>query len=107
MTLIPELMDCHVHIDFTFTVTIFISLHKYLFKGPDITEYTIGDPRKNHLNEIKNCISQCYMCTYEAAWRIFDFEIPQKFSSLTCLSVQLPGRNVYQLSRQVRTASSS
>ena len=36
--LINEL-DCHIHVDIVFTIQIFMYLYKYLFKGPDHTQF--------------------------------------------------------------------
>jgi len=68
-------MDCHVNVDITLTVSIFIYLYKCLYKGPDHTQYMIVDPSKDHINEIKNVINARYDLASTAAWKIFVFGI--------------------------------
>lgn len=102
-----ELMDRHVNVDVTFTVSIIMYLYKYLFNGPDTTQDTIDDPGKDDVDEIKDFINACYVSASEAAWRIFNFEIMRKFPTISSLPVHLPGQNFHQMPQRNGTASTA
>jgi len=93
---LTDLMDCHVDIGVTLTVSIFMYVWKYLFQCPDSTQYTIIDPRKDHLDEIQDFINAHYVSASEAAWRIFGFDITRKFPTVSSLRVDLPGQKFFQ-----------
>jgi len=105
MPFLTELMDCHVNVDVTFTVNIFLSLYKYLFKGPENTRYTIANPNQQHTEEIKDFVDARYVSASEATWKIFAFEISRKFPAVACLTVHLPGENFHQMPGKNGTAS--
>jgi hypothetical protein len=97
--LIDEL-DCHIFVDVVFTVSIFMYLYKYLFKGPDHAYFQIrnGADSEQRINEIDDYVCGRYICATEAAWRIFGFDITTKQPSVTCLPIHLPGQNIAQYS---------
>jgi hypothetical protein len=107
MPFLTELMDCHVNVDVTFTVNIFMYLYKYLFKGPDNARYTITNPNQQHTDEIKDFVNARYVSASEATWRIVCFEISMKFLAVTSLTVHLPGENFHQMPRKNSTASTA
>ena len=41
MPALTKLMECHINIDVCFTVNIFMYLYKYLFKGPDHSNFAL------------------------------------------------------------------
>jgi len=73
MPFLTELKDCHVNVDMTFTVNIFMYLYKYLFKGPDSTRYMITNPKQQHTDEIKDYFNAICVRASEATWSIFGF----------------------------------
>jgi hypothetical protein len=107
MPFLTELMDCHVNVDVTFTVNIFMYLYKYLFKGPHNARYTITNPNQQHTDEIKDFVNARCVSASEATWRIFGFEISRKFLAVTSLTVRLPGENLQQMPRKNSTASTA
>jgi len=107
MPFLTELMDCHVNVDMTFTVNIFMYLYKYLFKEPDNTSYMITDPNQQHTDQIKDFVNAHYVRASEAPWRIFGFEISRKHPAVAFLTVYLPGENFHQMPRKNGTASTT
>jgi len=101
--------SCHVNVVATFTVSIFIFLYWSLVNGPERTQYTTIDPWKNPVNKSKvhEFINMCYICTPDAAWRIFSFDIMREFPNITSLPILLPGPTLYQLPQCNRTASTA
>ena len=47
MPALTKLMECHINVDVCFTVNIFMYLYKYLFKGPDHSNFALtwGQPQ--------------------------------------------------------------
>ena len=68
-------------------------LYKYLFKGPDHTQFHLLWNKETGVNEITDYINGRYLSAPEAAWRILNFEIVHKQPSVSCLPVHLPGQN--------------
>ena len=96
---IPQLideLDCHIHVNIVFTVRVFMYLYKYLFKGPDHTQFRLLRNEETGVNEITDYINRRYLSTPEAAWRILNFEIVHKQPSVSCLPVHLPSQNTPQ-----------
>lgn len=99
---IPELideLDCHIHVDVVFTVSVFMYLYKYLFKGPDHTLFRINRGESDQVDEIQDYVNGRYLSAPEASWRILGFDITSKEPSVTCLPVHLPGGNRPQFAR--------
>jgi hypothetical protein len=104
---IPELideLDCHIFVDITSTVTVFMYLYKYMFKGPDHSYFHVSNPSEqinmtthdHPINEIKDYIDGRYLSAPEAAWRILGFHLTNKVPSVRSLSIHLPGENLPQ-----------
>lgn len=96
---IPELideLDCHIHVDVVFTVTVFMYLYKYLFKGPDHAMFRVQNQPSETVDEISDYVNGRYLSAPEAAWRILGFDITSKEPSVICLPVHLPGQNILQ-----------
>lgn len=99
---IPEIiddLDCHIHVDVVFTVSVFMYLYKYLFKGPDHTLFRVRCNDSDHIDEIVDYVNGRYLSAPESAWRILAFDITSKEPSVTCLPVHLPGQNTPQFAQ--------
>jgi hypothetical protein len=94
---IPELideLDCHIYVDVVFTVSVFTYLYKYLYKGPDRTNFHLPEARSETRDETKDYVEARYLSAHEAVWRILGFHITSKNPSVTCLPVHLPDENI-------------
>ena len=107
---IPQLideLDCHIHVDIVFTVRVFMYLYKYLFKGPDHTQFRLLQNEETGVNKITDYINGRYLSAPEAAWRILNFEIVHKQPSVSCLPVHLPSQNTPQFLQGSSNVSST
>lgn len=107
---IPELideLDCHIHVDVVFTVSVFMYLYKYLFKEPDHAPFRISQANSERTDEIEDYINGRYLSAPEATRRILGFDISSKEPSVTCLPVHLPGGNVPQFAQGDQSEGSS
>ncbi|XP_038678376.1 uncharacterized protein LOC119979819 [Tripterygium wilfordii] len=75
-------------------------LFKYINKGPDRTRAllqenadAISPINSEVVDEIKIYIDYRYLCAYESAWRIFEFEIHCKYPVVQNLTIHLPQMN--------------
>ena len=68
MPFVTELMDCHVNVDVTFTVNIFMYLYKYFIKGPDNARYMITNTDQQHTDQIKDFVNARNISASEATW---------------------------------------
>jgi hypothetical protein len=103
---IPSLLaylDCHIHVDVCSTVNVFIYLYKYLFKGPDRTQFTFhesDDPLSQEVpDEFKNYISGRYLSSSEAVYRIFSFKTTSKQPPVRSLTVHLENQHLGQMQK--------
>ncbi len=111
---VPSLIDefdCHIHFEVVFTVSIFMYLYKYMYKGPDFANVHVQEPgeEQNTPDELKDYVRCRYLSAPEAAWRILGFDVTNMEPSVTCLPIHLPGQNFPQFSqgRGLRTSPSS
>lgn len=100
-TALLDIADCHFHFEVAFTAKVFSYLYKYLYKGPDITFFTLADDPESPLhappiNEIQDYQKARYLSAPESAWRILGYDITRKKPSVDCLPVHLPGENTPQ-----------
>jgi hypothetical protein len=96
---IPELideLDCHIYVNVVFTTSVFTYLYKYLYKGPDCTQFQISHTQHDNVDKLKDYIECWYLSAHEAAWRILGFHITSKMPSVACLPVHLSGENIPQ-----------
>ena len=103
---IPELvneLNCHIFVDIVFTVAVFMYLYKYMFKGPDHSQYQFRkldnqtnsyEQASERKNEVKDYVDGRYLSSPEAAWRILNFQITMKNPTVRALTVHLPGQNI-------------
>ncbi|KAL8616753.1 hypothetical protein ACOMHN_017790 [Nucella lapillus] len=68
---------------------------KYVNKGSDQATFSVQG-QDAQLDEISNYQEGHYICTSEAVWRILNFHIHERFSSVMTLDVHLEnGERVY------------
>lgn len=110
---VPEFIDkfdCHIYWDIVFTITVFMYLYKYMYKGPDHTLFHVPNPQPvddHAVDETKDYVDGRYLSAPEAAWRILGFDVTSKEPSVTCLPVHLPGQNIPQFFQGDNRLSSS
>ena len=107
---IPELideLDCHIFVNVVFTVAVFTYLYKYLYKGPDRTQFQLNHTEHDHVDELKDYVEGRYLSAHEAAWRILGFHITSKTPSIACLPLHLPEGNIPRYSGGQSTNQSS
>ena len=107
---IPELideLDCHIFVDVVFTVAVFMYLYKYLYKGPDRTQFQLNHTEHDHVDELKDYVEGRYLSAHEAAWRILGFHITSKTPSVACLPLHLPDTNIPRFTGGQTTNQSS
>ena len=104
---IPSLLlylGCHIHVDVCSSVTAFMYLYKYLFKGPDKTQFrlqTAADGSTTAVvdDEFEDYITGRYLSSSEAVYRIFSFHITSKQPAVRCLPVHLENGQIGQMLR--------
>jgi hypothetical protein len=104
--------DCHFHFEIAFTAKVFSYLYKYLYKGPDVSFFTLADeaddgthaPPRNEVNDYQK---SRYLSAPESAWRILGYEITRKEPAVECLPIHLPGENTPQFRQRDGDRSST
>ena len=74
-------------------------LFKYVNKGPDrvtvaVTQSSANPGNNEAIDEVKNYYDSRYLSTCEALWRIFAFDIHQKWPPVQRLNFHLPGEQL-------------
>jgi hypothetical protein len=88
-TKLLELAECHINVEFSFTVNVIPYLYKYIFKGPDHVQAAIHSQN----DEIQNYVYSRYICASEAAWRIQGYPIhPRRLPAVGTLPVHVEGK---------------
>jgi len=87
--------QAHVNVEYCNKSNAIKYLFKYVNKGPDrsnieITNGSSTSHKSEPVDEIKRYYDCRYLSPSEAAWRIFKFDIHQKFPAVIRLSVHLP-----------------
>ena len=84
------LADCHINVEFAFTVNVIPYLYKYIFKGPDHVQVAV------HTNdEIKDYQYSRYISSSEASYRFLGYHIhPRRDPAVAGLPVHDP-ENAY------------
>ena len=104
-------LDCHINVEISSTVNVFMYLYKYLYKGPDQTAYNLrrinDDQEYTTANEIEDYISARYISAPEAAWRILGYQITDKDPSVQCLPIHLPNANISRYSSRAGAGAPS
>lgn len=107
-----DIADCYFHFKIAFTAKVFTYLYKYLYKGPNITFFTLADKPTSPqhappANEIQNFPKARYLSAPESTWHILGFNITHKEPSVDCLPVHLLGENIPQFHHHAGTHSST
>jgi len=95
-------MNCHIHVDVCSTVTVFMYLYKYLFKGPDQARFRFETAAGGLTsvvvdNEFRDYISGRYFSFSEAVCWIFSFGLILKRPPVRCLPVYLENSQLGQM----------
>jgi hypothetical protein len=104
-----KLLKCHINVDICFTANVVLYLYKYLFKGQDTTRFEIvleADADAPVHREIDDFQMARYLSSSEAAWRILKYNITSTQPSVTAYSLHLPEKQLGQMWRTTRPASS-
>jgi hypothetical protein len=85
-------------------------LYKYLFKGPDRTQFrfhTAADGSTSAVveDEFQDYISGRYLSSSEAVYRIFSFNVISKRPAVRCLPIHLENGQIGQMHRLDDTQS--
>lgn len=106
--LLSRSLQCHLHVDICFTVNVFMYLYKYLFKGPDHTNFHIMETdgiSTNNTDEFHDYIHGRYLSSSEAVWRIFNYYFTHQWPTVKALRVYLPHQGLHQMYRHNNSAS--
>ncbi|KAL8608682.1 hypothetical protein ACOMHN_002911 [Nucella lapillus] len=92
--LLCKILKAHVNVEFCSSIKAIKYVCKYINKGSDMATFTVeGETRKD---EIKTFQTGRYISTNEAVWRIFSFDLHQRYPPVVNLSVHLEnGQRVY------------
>ncbi|XP_074277038.1 uncharacterized protein LOC141600694 [Silene latifolia] len=82
------MFDAHINVEWCNTAKAIKYLFKYISKGPDKATFMIKDDSQD---EVKAYLDCRYLSASEAAWRIFEFEIQERYLAVIRLPVQLKG----------------
>ncbi|KAH8975910.1 hypothetical protein BDL97_01G184800 [Sphagnum fallax] len=89
--------DVHINVEVCNSIREIKYLFKYVYKGHDHATVEISRHSNNategnvvEVDEIKKYIDCCYVSTSEAAWRIFKFDMHERFPTVERLQYHLP-----------------
>ena len=90
-------LNCHINVEICTSVKSIKYVLKYVHKGNDQATFQINTTTTGSTNdEIKNFVNARYIGSTEAAWRIFEFPLHERFPSVVQLAVHLEnGQRVY------------
>lgn len=92
--LLCKILNAHINVEFCSTVRAIIYVTKYINKGCDMA--TIAISNIDIRNEVAQFQTGRYISSNEAVWRIFGFEIHQRYPTVVNLAVHLEnGQRVY------------
>lgn len=80
------MFDAHINVEIVNTVSSVKYLYKYTFKGSDHSVFKVTGPK----DEIENFLVGRYVGASEAFWRIFKFEVLNKYPAVRKLALHLP-----------------
>ncbi|XP_023754994.1 uncharacterized protein LOC111903453 [Lactuca sativa] len=89
----------HINVEYYGWNMLIKYLFKYISKGVDRVHYTITNSNsatnknnQRHLNEIQNFLDGRFICSHEAAWKIFNFVIHDRNPAVQVLAVHLENK---------------
>jgi hypothetical protein len=93
--------DAHINVEVCNNIRVVKYLFKYVYKGHDRATIEISCQSDNttkgnvvEANEIKKYLDCCYVSTSEAAWRIFKFDMHERFPAIERLQYHLPNQQM-------------
>lgn len=92
--LLMKVFNAHLNVEYCNSVKSIKYICKYVTKGSDMAVFGVPDPDAN--NEIKQFQQGRYISSNEAIWRIFAFQIHERYPTVVHLAVHLEnGQRVY------------
>ncbi|XP_057720896.1 uncharacterized protein LOC130935256 [Arachis stenosperma] len=93
----PCMKDAHINLEFCNKSNVIKYLFKYVNKGPDRVTATVGERYDvGESSQVVDEIKQYYDCRYlspsESMWRIFAYDIHQRWPSVQRLTFHLPNQ---------------
>ncbi|XP_074265342.1 uncharacterized protein LOC141587773 [Silene latifolia] len=82
------MFDAHINVEWCNTAKAIKYLFKYISKGPDKATLVIKEDTNDEIKAYMDCR---YLSASEAAWRIFEFDIQERYPSVMRLPVHLEG----------------
>ena len=93
--LLSRLFNAHINVEFCNSVKSIKYVCKYINKGSDMASFQITDTQNEHNEVIQYQIGR-YISSNEAAWRILNFPIHERYPNVMHLSVHLEnGQRIY------------
>ncbi|CAN0897206.1 ATP-dependent DNA helicase PIF1 [Linum grandiflorum] len=80
--------QAHINVEICHKGQLIKYLFKYITKGPDRSEVLAENSQPSEIAQYLDCRS---ISAYEAVWRLFKFQIHERSTPVTRLSVHLPG----------------
>jgi len=89
---LPRCFNAHINVEYCHSVKAIKYICKYINKGSDRATFSVD--REN--DEVRNYLNGRYICTSEAFWRIYNFEIHDRDPIVKHLAVHLEnGQRVF------------
>jgi len=93
--------DAHINVEVCNNIRVVKYLFKYVYKGHDRATIEISRQNDNAIegnvveaNEIKKYLDCRYVSASEATWRIFKFDMHERFPTIECLQYHLPNQQM-------------
>ena len=89
-------MNCHVNVELCMSIKSIKYVLKYVHEGCDQAIFTLQSNHSSQVDEISDYQNARYVSSNEAVWRILEFPIHERDSSVQQLAVHLEnGQRVY------------
>jgi hypothetical protein len=93
--------DAHINVEVCNNIRAIKYLFKYIYKGHDRVTVEISRPSDNaiegnvvEIDEIKKYFDCCYVSKSKASWRIFKFDMHERFPRVERLQYHLPNQQM-------------
>jgi hypothetical protein len=93
--------DVHINVEVCNNIRVIKYLFKYIYKGHDRATVKISHQSDNAIernvvntDEIKKYLDCRYVSSWEAAWRIFKFDVHERFPTVERLQYHLPNQQM-------------
>jgi hypothetical protein len=93
--------DAHINVEVCNNIRVVKYLFKYIYKGHDRIIVEISRQSDNAIegnvveaDEIKKYLDYRYVSTLKAMWRIFKFDMHERFLAIECLQYHLPNQQM-------------